>query len=287
MKEYKLLLKNTINSSLNNRTQLSIKPQMSISTLYGTIKDHKNNLPLRPIGTAYDSLTLGAENYIKKLLSPLLENCAYAINSQIEFKNRFLECKTFFDSNIHEIFTLDVDSLFPNINNTRTINYILNEVFKAPEKFFFEKDKLGKLLPAPSRENFRKFLHGTLNNFNIFRSHVGVYSQKQGVKMGSPLSSLFADLFLGMLERTIIVNLERQGHIFKWLRYADDCVVIAKKGSFDHILEKVNNWDKNIFFSHEKMVDNEVTFLSSTIFLMNGSFEFKFSKSHYFREIFN
>ena len=70
--------------------------------------------------------------------------------------------------------------------------------------------------------------------------------------MGSPLSSLFADLFLGMLERTIIVNLERQGHIFKWLRYADDCVVIAKKGSFDHILEKVNNWDKNIFFSHEK-----------------------------------
>ena len=156
----------------------------------------------------------------------------------------------------------------------------MNEVFKAPEKFFFEKDKLGKLLPAPSRENFRKFLHGTLNNFNIFRSHVGVYSQKQGVKMGSPLSSLFADLFLGMLEGTIIVNLERQGHIFKWLRYADDCVVIAKKGSFDHILEKVNNWDKNIFFSHEKMVDNEVTFLSSTIFLMNGSFEFKPSRKN-------
>ena len=92
--------------------------------------------------------------------------------------------------------------------------------------------------------------------------------------MGSPLSSLFADLFLGMLERTIISRLERQGHIFKWLRYVDDCIVIAKNGSFDHTLNKVNNWDKNIIFSNEQMVDNELTFLSSTIFLSNGSFEF-------------
>ena len=98
--------------------------------------------------------------------------------------------------------------------------------------------------------------------------------------MGSPLSSLFADLFLGMLERTIIARLERQGHIFKWLRYVDDCIVIAKKGSFDHILNKDNNWDKKIISSNEQMVDNELTFLSSTIFLSNGSFEFRPSRKN-------
>jgi hypothetical protein len=37
--------------------------------------------------------------------------------------------------------------------------------------------------------------------------------------------------------------------------YADDCIVIAKKGSFEDILGKVNNLDKNIFFSNEKMLD--------------------------------
>ena len=275
MANFKILLKNTINRSLSNKTQLSIKPQMSISTLYATMKDHKQNFPIRPIGTAYDSLTLGAEKFINTLLSPLRVNCTYAINSQIQFKNEFLKSKTFFDPDLHEIFTLDVNSLFPNINNTRTINYILNEVFKAPEKFFVEKDKKGRLLPAPSRENFRKFLHGTLNNYNIFRSHVGVFSQKKGVKMGSPLSSLFADLFLNILESTIVNTLKRQGHIFTWLRYVDDCIIISKKGSFQHILDKVNNWDKDVIFSHEQMIDSEITFLSSTIFLANGSFEFR------------
>ena len=280
MADFKILCKNTINSSLSNRTQLSIKPQMSISTLYGTIKDHKENNPLRPIGTAYDSLTLGAEQFISKLLEPLRQNCTYAINSQIKFKNEFLKFQPNFDPETQEIFTLDVNSLFPNINNTRTINYILNEVYEAPGKFFVEKNKQGKTLPAPSREKFRQFLHGVLNSFNIFRCHIGVFSQKKGVKMGSPLSSLFADLFLGILERTVIAKLERQGHIFKWLRYADDCIVVGKKGSFEHILNKVNRWDKDIEFSYEKMIDNELTFLSSTIFLTNGSFEFRPSRKN-------
>ena len=77
------------------------------------------------------------------------------------------------------MFTLDVNSLFPNINNTRTISYILTEVFKIPGEFFTERNKKGDLLPAPTKEEFRKFLHGTLNNFNIFRCHVGVFSQKK------------------------------------------------------------------------------------------------------------
>ena len=124
MDDFKLLLKTTINPSLSNRSKLSIKPQSSISTLYGTIKDHKDNMPLRPIGTAFNSLTLGAENYINNLLSPLRKTCTYAIKSQVEFKNEFLKIKPIFDSNKHEVFTLDVNSLFPNINNTRTVNFI-------------------------------------------------------------------------------------------------------------------------------------------------------------------
>ena len=55
----------------------------------------------------------------------------------------------------------------------------------------------------------------------------------------------------------------------------DDCIVIAKKGSFNHIFNKTNRWDKNTTFSNEKMVDNEITFLSSTIFLANESFELR------------
>ena len=186
-----------------------------------------------------------------------------------------LKIKPFFDPKKHEIFTLDVISLFPNINNTRTINFILNEVFMDPRKYFSKVDKRGNLLPLPSREKLRNFLHGVLNNFNIFECQTGIFSQKGGVKMGSPLSSLFADLFLGILERTVISRLERQGVVLKWIRYVDDCICISKKNSFSAILEKVNNWDKNIKFSFEKMIDNKLNFLYSTVFVQNDTFEFR------------
>ena len=215
MKDFKHLLKTTINPSLGNISKLSIKPQSSISSLYGTVKDHKQNFPLRPIGTAYDSLTLGAEEYISNIFAPLRKNCTYAIKSQIEFKQKILQIRPDFDPAKHEIFSLDVNSLFPNINNTRVINYILTEVFKDPKLYFFEKDKKGYTLPVPTREKLRKFLHGVLNNFNIFNCHIGIFSQRKGVKMGSPHSSLFADLFLGILERTVVSKLERQGHVLK------------------------------------------------------------------------
>ena len=74
--------------------------------------------------------------------------------------------------------------------------------------------------------------------------------------------------------------MKRRGHIFTWLRYADDCIIISKKGSFDHILDNVNNWDKEITFSHERMIDSEISYLSSTIFLANESFEFRPSRKN-------
>ena len=104
------------------------------------VKDHKDNFPLRPIGTKYNSLTLGAEDFINELFSPLREKCTYDVKSQIEFKKEMLKIKPSFDPNKHEIFTLDVNSLFPNINNTRTINLILTEVFVEPRKYFKETD---------------------------------------------------------------------------------------------------------------------------------------------------
>ena len=89
-----------------------------------------------------------------------------------------------------------------------------------------------------------------------------------------------------MLERTVVAALERQGHILKWIRYADDCLVVAKKGSFNLILDKVNKWDKNIKFSYELMVENKLTFLSSTIFLTENTFEFRPSRKNGLDTIF-
>ena len=83
-----------------------------------------------------------------------------------------------------------------------------------------------------------------------------------------------------MLERTVVAKLERQGHIIKWLRYVDDCICVAKKGSFNIIFDKINKWDKRVKFSYEKMDGGELTFLSSRIFLEGNSFQFRTSRKN-------
>ena len=83
-----------------------------------------------------------------------------------------------------------------------------------------------------------------------------------------------------MLERTVVAKLERQGHIIKWLRYVDDCICVAKKGSFNIIFDKINKWDKRVKFSYEKMDGGELTFLASCIFLEGNSFQFRTSRKN-------
>ena len=62
--------------------------------------------------------------------------------------------------------------------------------------------------------------------------------------MGSPHSSLFANIFLSILVRTVVANLERQSHVLKWLRYADDCIFIAKKVHLSIFLQKLTDGTK-------------------------------------------
>ena len=57
--DFKILLKNIINLSLGNKSKLPIKPQYSISTQYGTVKDQKiilNYVRLKQLTTCRDSL---------------------------------------------------------------------------------------------------------------------------------------------------------------------------------------------------------------------------------------
>ena len=165
--------------------------------------------------------------------------------------------------------------MYPSINITKTINYILTAIYRNPRNFFKEKDPQGRLLPYPTREQFKLFLLGVLSDFNYLETQIGIFKQIQGVQMGSSQAPLIANLFIGCLERSIIRKLIRQGHIITWLRYADDNLAIIKKGSFDIILHEINNWDQNITYSFEKMTQNRLNFLSTTVFLENGEIEFK------------
>ena len=98
--------------------------------------------------------------------------------------------------------------------------------------------------------------------------------------MGSTLAPLLANIFIGCLERALINKLVKSGDVISWTRFADDNLAIIKKGSFDKIFNAINNWDEHIFYTSEKLLNNQLNFLSCTIFLKNEQLEFKtFRKS--------
>ena len=81
----------SFNQYLTTSDSYKIKPTHSIKKSYGLAKNHKINIPLRPIVSSLNSITSGAESYLHNLISPIVKTCKYSVNSTIEFKKRFLK----------------------------------------------------------------------------------------------------------------------------------------------------------------------------------------------------
>ena len=86
---YREILFNTIEHCLGLKNKYLVQPKNSIASLYGVVKCHKQNWPMRPISTGYSSISAGSEEYIKKIVEPLLKKCTFLVNSEKSFKKRF------------------------------------------------------------------------------------------------------------------------------------------------------------------------------------------------------
>jgi hypothetical protein len=148
-----------------------------------------------------------------------------------------------FNSEIHEIVSIDAKQFLTSINVNRTISHILKVIYKNPSKFFNEKDENNQLLPYPERSDLRKFMHGVLLNFNTFRTQIGTFKQRSGLSMGSPLSSSMSDIFLNLMETTLIDKFIKNKEVLHWSRYCDDILVVCNKNSAKTILDKINSHD--------------------------------------------
>ena len=67
-----------------------------------------------------------------------------------------------------------------------------------------------------------------------------IYTQADGVAMGSPLSPVLAGIFMVELERTILPALRE--HMNPWKRYVDDTISYTKEESIELVLSKLNGY---------------------------------------------
>ena len=227
-------------------------------------------MPLRPIVSSIFSITSGAEQYLLKILKPLVEKCKFSLSSTKVFKEKFMKITQNF-TNFYEIFNIDATSLYTSINVPRVIDHIVSEIYTDPDSYFNDNN-LGSF---PPKNIFKDFIIGILLEFNTFETLQGYYRQKEGLSMGGKLSSAISNIFLNMLECEIIQGYLDQNILLFYGRYVDDCLLIVRKRYKNIILSKMNEFDSFLKFTSEKMQENSIKFLDTTVFINNSELQLK------------
>ena len=92
-----------------------------------------------------------------------------------------------------------------------------------------------------------------------FSYNEDIYTQVDGVAMGSPLGRVLVGIFITDLERTILLILRK--HTSPWKRYVDDTISYIKEESIEHVLSKLNSYHDNIEFTYDMENDGKLAFI--------------------------
>lgn len=215
--------------------------------MYGLLKIHKEGMPIRPV-IAHTQAPL---YNLSKFLSNTLKNIAF--KNQFYIQNSFTFKKTIDSIHINNdevMISLDVKSLYTNIP------------VKLAEKIITKKwDDIKNHTKIPKSE-FLIALRLILNS-NFFQYNEDFYTQLEGAAMGSPISSVIAQIVMEDLEENVINNLTFDLPFYQ--RYVDDSFAIIHKDHYPELLERFNNYHPKLQFTIELEKNNRLNFLDMTL----------------------
>ena len=90
-----------------------------------------------------------------------------------------------------------------------------------------------------------------------------MYTQIDGVAMGSPLGSLLTNMFMILLELKVLPKVSY--YLCYWKRYVDDTYAYVAPEKIDFILKELNSYHRNIKLMYELEENNKITFLDILI----------------------
>ena len=251
---------NTIQSYLNtlfNRNEITEEEKKLMrpkggnrARARGLPKIHKEyeSLPkFRPIidtiGTPYH----GIGTFLKNLLNPLTQN-EYTVKDSFEAVDKIRNIPPELFEGGYSYVSFDVESLFTSVPLKRTVNVILDRVYKD------------RLVNTKLRKSTLKKLILDACQKTTFSFLAKLYEQVDGVSMGSSLGPVLANIIMTELEKVVVKNLIDDGIIKFYIRYVDDTLLLVKNEDVPHVLNSLNKFDKNLNFTVEKF-ESKVHFL--------------------------
>lgn len=262
------LINRAISESTNLLTKNEIfslkvtNPQAPI--LRGLPKIHKPSVPIRPLVNFMPSPAYRVAKKLDKIIRNeiVLEN-SHSIKNSFELID---ELKNKEIKGNHKLVSFDIVNLYTNIPVHETISILQENLQKNSKLSVKALDELIILTKLVLTQNYFRFQ----NDF---------YIQKEGLAMGSPLSSILAEIFLNHIENKHLfteANRYREKMVF-YYRYVDDTIVLFNGNSRQ--LTLLNTYlcsmHKKIKFTLEEEKNNSLNFLDLTISKQDNHFTFK------------
>jgi len=254
----------TKSSSLFSETEMrGLKvPNPQAPILRGMPKIHKKDIPIRPL---VNFMPAPAYRLAKKLdwiirREVILENSQSLKNStDLISKIRNMPCR-----DNYLLASFDIVNLYTNVPISETIDILRSNLTKNSSLTSKQISDLVELTEATLRQNY-------------FTFEDEFYIQKEGLAMGSPLSSILSELFLNHIENTKLRSNRHSNRILFYFRYVDDTIVLFNGTSRQLNLLKnhLNSLHPKLQFTLEEETNKSINFLDLTIFKRQNGLGFK------------
>jgi len=253
-----------------NRLLRTIKSSISVSTynllmtsgsrpgtLYGLPKVHKANIPLRPIISSIGTFNYNVAKFLVPIIAPITTN-QYTIDNSTSFAKEITSLN--FQQPVI-MASFDVESLFTNVPLQETTELIT----KTLDTYSLNKFGLNK-------DNFKKLLETTAHH-SVFTFEDCLYTQTDGVAMGSPLGPSYANAFLSYHEQNWLEKCPPEFRPLYYRRYIDDTFLLFSHPSHVNLfLTYLNSKHPSINFTCEVQKNNQLSFLDTMVTNNNGTF---------------
>ena len=188
---------------------------------------------------------------LAKILKPLVHKSPHHITSTQDFVEQTRHIKLELGECLS---SYDVSALFTSVPIDAALNII---------KDLLDKDTTLKERTVMEVEDIILLLEFCLKN-TYFSFQGQFYEEVEGAAMGSPVSSIVANLYMWYLEQKALSTAPHPSRF--WHRYVDDTFVIHKEANKQGFLQHINSVDPAIMFTVEdNKEDVSIPFLDTIV----------------------
>ena len=227
----------------------------STPQLYGLLKVHKQDVPLRPIVSFVSSPTYRLSRFLANLLAPVVGRSSSHVHNSKDFAE-FISQQALRQDEV--MVSFDVVSLFTCVPTDLAVKVARSRLEKdpaLPERIELLVDDIVNLLTLCLNATFLEF-------------RGKAYQQVHGTAMGSPVSVVIANLEMEDVEQRALATFHSPPRF--WKRYVDDTFTVLPCNRVQEFLSHLNSIEACIQFTFEKETeDGKLPFLD--VCLCRGS----------------